>query len=74
MNATGFASSTSDGIARVLDSNEDKPFGLLIDYSLAKYIQSSTCSFDIHGNKLAKRSYGFGFKKDFKFKRQFSET
>ena len=73
MNETGFAPSTQDGISRVLASTSAKPLGLLIDYSLAKYVQSSTCSFDIYGDKLAKRSYGFGFKKNFEFKRNVSE-
>ena len=73
MNSTGFAATTQDGITLVLNSTSDAPLGLLIDYSLAKYLQSSTCSFDIYADKLAKRSYGFGFKKNSRFKNSISE-
>lgn len=71
VNKAGIFQTSQEALTKVL--NTDK-FGLLTDYSYAKYVQSRTCSnYDILGEGVAERSYGFGYKNNFKYRDKFSQ-
>ena len=73
MASTGFLKTSDEALQKLANSSKNN-FGLLIDYSYANYLVSKDCSLSIVGNKIALRSYAFGFRKDFRFKREFNNA
>jgi hypothetical protein len=66
MNKTGFLSSLSDALDRIiLSSKSNKQFGLLIEYPTGRLVESKQCdNLMISDEQIAKKSYAFGLPKN----------
>jgi hypothetical protein len=73
MQSSGWVKSAEAGIERILQSSENTPFGMIIDYAQGKYIESGKCELNMIGKILARRSFAFGFSKGSLYRAKFNE-
>ena len=74
MNLTGWVKNLDEGVKKVRESDDNQPFGLILDYATGKYESSKACDLEMKGSILAPKTYGFGLPKfSYELKEKFSK-